>query len=226
VRLAALALVTGLVGCQNGEATEQAPTPKPATTLPSPTGAAVTLDQALRQRRSIRDYADRPLTTAQLSSLLWAAQGITGQAQHYRTAPSAGALHPLELYVVAGQVEGLEPGVYHYRVADGALELVTDGDRRRQLCEVALGQDCICSAPASVVIAADYERTTTKYRHRGRRYVHIDAGFAAQNLHLQATALGLGTVAVGAFDDLRVQAVLGIPWDPLLIMPIGWPLHG
>ncbi len=226
----ALALLVLLsTSCHNGTASEPTTPGDPAITpLPSPPteGASVSLDQVLRDRRSVRDFADRPLETSQTSSLLWAAQGITGSAEHYRTVPSAGALHPLELYLVAGMVEGLDPGVYHYRIADGALDLIVAGDKRADLCQAALRQDSICSAPASVVIAADYQRTTRKYRQRGQRYVHIEVGHVAQNIYLQATALGLGTVSIGAFDDDAVQGILGIRWEPLLIMPVGWPDQG
>lgn len=225
MRATALLAFAALFACQDGEATVTPPAGA-SVTLPATEDDSVTLEQALRQRRSVRRYAARPLELAQVSRLLWAAQGVTGPADHYRTVPSAGALHPLELYLVAGEVSGLAPGVYHYRAPDGALDKVKDGDLRQALYDAALAQDCVRSAPASVVISADYQRTARKYGDRAQRYVHIDAGHASQNLYLQATALGLGTVAVGAFEDAELGEALGIPSAPLLILPIGWPDEG
>jgi SagB-type dehydrogenase family enzyme len=190
---------------------------------PAPPEATMTLDEALRARRSVRDFAPEPLARADLDQVLFAAQGITGAQDRQRTVPSAGALHPLEVYVVVGSVEGLAPGVYHYVHAQGILEPGIRGDLRQALCGVALGQECVCEAPASLVITAVYERTTRKYGRRGERYVHIEVGHVAQNVYLQAAALRLGTVSVGAFEDQAVKGLLGASEDPLLIMPLGHP---
>jgi SagB-type dehydrogenase family enzyme len=176
----------------------------------------------LRQRRSVRDYRDIPLPLSHVSQLLWAAQGIT-HAAGLRTAPSAGALYPLELYVVAGNVNNLAAGVYHYQADGHRLERMHRGDRRKPLAEAALSQMWIGDAAAVVVFAAVYERTTRKYGQRGNRYVHMEVGHAAQNLFLQAEALGLATVVVGAFHDDEVAEVLQLPADvrPLALMPVG-----
>jgi SagB-type dehydrogenase family enzyme len=180
------------------------------------------LESLLRQRRSVRDYTDAPLALADLGQLLWAAQGITHPGG-LRTAPSAGALYPLELYVVAGRIDALPAGLYHYRPDGHRLLPVLDGDLRNRLARSALGQMWMASAPAVVVIAAVYERTTRKYGSRAARYVHVEAGHAAQNLFLQAGALGLDSVVVGAFSDDSVSRLLQLPADvqPLLLMPVG-----
>mgnify|MGYP006291593073 CR=1 FL=1 len=191
--------------------------------LPEPQYESDTpLEEALRQRRSIRDYGEEPLTLAEVGQLLWSAQGITNQ-RGYRTAPSAGALYPLELYVVVGEVERLSPGVYHYDPQSHALERTGDGDRRQALASEALGQASVRRGAIDIVFTAIYERTTDKYGHRGRRYAHMEAGHAAQNVYLQCVSLELGAVVVGAFRDKSVQDVLELPEErvPLYIMPVG-----
>ena len=187
-------------------------------------GQEMSVEEALEQRRSIREFSREGLLLEDVSQLLWAAQGITGR-RGYRAAPSAGGLYPLELYVVAGDVEGLSPGVYRYRPKKHDLVLVASGDQRKPLASAALGQGWVRQAPAVLVITGVYERTMTKYGQRGRRYVHMEVGHAAQNIYLKATAQRLGTVMVGAFDDEEVQEVLGLPaaHEPLGLMPIG---HG
>jgi SagB-type dehydrogenase family enzyme len=180
------------------------------------------LAQLLEQRRSMREFRKASLTLQDLARLLWAAQGVT-DARGLRTAPSAGALYPLELYVVAGNVDALSAGVYHYDIREGTLRPVIEGDVRKQLAQAAYGQSWMNGAAAVVVFTAIYHRTTRKYGKRGIRYVHIEAGHAAQNLFLQAQAGSLATVVVGAFDDDRVSRVLHLPAEhrPLLLMPLG-----
>lgn len=180
------------------------------------------LETLLQQRRSVRDYRNSPLALSDISQLLWAAQGVT-QRQGLRTAPSAGALYPLELYVVAGRVDGLPAGVYHYQPGGHRLLATYRGDRRDGLAQAALGQSWLADAAAVVVFAAVYERTARKYGERAARYVHMETGHAAQNLFLQAGALGLDSVVVGAFDDDAVATLLQLPVDarPLLLMPVG-----
>jgi len=180
------------------------------------------LSSLLARRHSQRDYSTTPLTLAELAALLWAAQGMT-QRDAQRTAPSAGALYPLELYCLVGAVTGLEAGVYHYRPVPHALVLRQSGDRRVELADAALDQDWIAVAPLVLAFAAVFQRTTRKYGERGVRYVHIEVGHAAQNVCLMATSLGLGSVTVGAFDDAAVQAVLQLPESeaPLYLLPVG-----
>ena len=189
--------------------------------LPTPnTTSDVSLEQALLSRRSVREYGTRALTLEEIGQLAWAAQGITSP-EGFRTAPSAGALYPLELYVVLPQ------GVYHYRPAAHELARVKAGDFRDDLGDAAVRQRPVYEAPAVFVIAAVYERTAVKYGERAERYVHLEAGHAAQNLLLQAAALDLGAVPIGAFYDERVQAALGLAGDqaPLYLIPVGPPRH-
>ena len=185
------------------------------------------VEQALAQRRSVREFSDRSLSLSALSQLVWAAQGVTHR-RGLRTAPSAGALYPLEIFVVAGDVEGLPGGVYRYVPGDHALELRGQGDPRPRLASAALEQGWVAEAPAILVIAAVYDRTARKYGRRAPRYVHMEVGHASQNVYLQAEALGLGTCAVGAFRDRELAAALDLPSQmaPQLVLPIGWPRDG
>ena len=193
--------------------------------LPDPaTDSVFSLEKSLARRRSIRKFSQASITLANVAQLLWAAQGIT-HPSGYRNAPSAGALYPLEVYLMVGMVDKVYPGIYHYKPQQHILTLVKEGDFREQLTRAALGQRAILRAPAILVISAVYERTTGKYGQRGIRYVHLDAGHAAQNVCLQATALGLGTVPIGAFQDDEVAAILQLEKGqvPLYILPMGKP---
>ena len=180
------------------------------------------VEQALLERRSVRSYTGEPLTLAEISQLLWAAQGITND-RGGRTAPSAGALYPLEIYLLAGDVTDLPAGIYHFIPNEHSLKLVVEGDRRQALYEAALSQGSVKDAAAVIVITAIYERTTGKYGERGIQYVHMEVGTVAQNIYLQAVSLDLGTVFIGAFHDGQVRNVLLLAEDevPLGIMPVG-----
>jgi len=171
---------------------------------------------------SVRGFKEAPLELGEVSQLLWAAQGITRRGR-YRTCPSAGALYPLELSLVVAGVNGLATGIYRYRPENHAISQHSEIDPRRELCAAALEQAMIAHAPATIVISAIYRRTTVKYGERGMRYVFMEAGHAAQNIHLQAVALQLGTVVVGAFRDDKVKSVLGLEAeeDPICLMPVG-----
>ncbi len=142
-----------------------------------------------------------------------------------RAAPSAGATYPLEVYAVVknGGVEGLDAGVYHYQPEDHSLGLLRNGDLSEELASACLGQGWVREAPLNIVITAVYARTTRRYGTRGERYVHMEVGHVGQNIYLQATAMGLGTVAVGAFYDDEVRKVLGVSEEerPLYVMPVG-----
>ncbi len=192
--------------------TIQLPTPRLKGTL--------TLEEALLQRRSVREFTEEQLSLAEIGQLLWAAQGITNPAG-YRTAPSAGALYPLEVYVIT------QEGTYHYLPQGHHLSTHLQGDLRPELHAAALQQDAVLNAPAVFIITAVYERTEKKYgKERSPRYVQLEAGHAAQNLLLQATALDLGAVPIGAFDDDKVKEALSLPADqqPLYLIPVGHPL--
>ncbi|HID94005.1 MAG TPA: SagB/ThcOx family dehydrogenase [bacterium (Candidatus Stahlbacteria)] len=189
--------------------------------LPEPRySSKMSVEEALKSRRSIRSYKDTALSLNELAQLLWAAQGITAKWGG-RTAPSAGATYPLEIYAVVGKVENLEAGLYHYNPQDHTITKQKTGDLRSALANAALGQTCVREAPIDLIFAARYERTTRRYRERGIRYVHMEIGHVGQNIYLQAEALGLGTVAIGAFYDDKVKKVLGIEEEPLYIMPVG-----
>ena len=190
--------------------------------LPSPRHkGSVSVEEALLARRSIRDYKDEPLTLAEISQLLWAAQGITNEWGG-RTAPSAGALYPLELYIIVGNVNELDQGIYKYKSKEHELIMISEGDKRDKLATVALGQSWVKNGAIVLVLAAQYSRTTNKYGERGIRYVHMEAGHAAQNVYLQVIALNLGTVVVGAFDDEEVKKIMQMPQEeqPLYLMPV------
>lgn len=180
------------------------------------------LEMLLAQRRSIRDFSPGPLTLVEVSSLLWAAQGIN-DPRGLRTAPSAGALYPLDLYLVAGDISGLEHGVYHYLPQENSIELILAGDRRKALAAAALGQAWIADAALTIVFAARYERTTGKYGRRGIQYVQIEVGHAAQNALLTAVALNLGAAVVGAFDEKDLASELGLSRGriPVYLVPVG-----
>jgi len=194
---------------------EPIPLPKPALK------GKVSLEEAISRRRSRRNFRDRDLSREQIGQLLWAAQGITGRTAGagLRTAPSAGALYPLEVYAVT------KAGVFRYLPDRHSIESLADKDLRQALADAALGQESVSQAPLDLVLCAVYGRVTGKYGERGVRYVRMEAGHAAQNMHLQAAALGLGSVPIGAMDDKAVQKVLSLPRDqePLYIIPVGYP---
>ncbi len=202
------------------------PSPTPSDNiveLPEPRhDSDVSIEEVLLSRRSVREYTGEPLTLQDVSQLLWAAQGIT-DPRGYRTAPSAGGTYPLEVYMVVGDVEGLAEGVYKYNPSEHEIIKILDGDKREELYVAVLEQTWVKEAAIDMVIAAVYERTTERYGERGVKYVHMEAGHAAQNLYLQATALNLGTVTVGAFHDEQVKELLNMPENvqPLYVMPVG-----
>jgi SagB-type dehydrogenase family enzyme len=223
--LATLAILLVTLGGCPQPATTPAPSQEQAEVikLPEPQyDSDVSLEQSLLERRSVRDYSGQQLTLQEISQLTWAAQGLT-DPRGFRTAPSAGGLYPLELYIVAGDVEDLTPGVYRYQPDGHQLVKTADGDVRAELAEAALGQEWVEEGAVDFVFTAVYERTTGKYGQRGIRYVHMEAGHAAQNLCLQATALGLGVVTVGAFHDDQINRLLNLPDDeePLYVIPVG-----
>jgi SagB-type dehydrogenase family enzyme len=221
----ALALVLSLVagcGSQTLDSESTVPPENDVVELPPAVSTgAMSLEQALTARRSVRDFASETLGIEETSQLLWAAQGVTS-ASGNRTAPSAGALYPLELYVADAT------GVHHYLPDGHRLQRVAAGDVRPAIMDAALGQAPIGDAPSVFVITAVQARTEAKYGSRAERYVKLEAGHAAQNLLLQAVALDLGAVPVGAFGDLEVRRVLDLPdgEEPLYLIAVGHPLEG
>jgi SagB-type dehydrogenase family enzyme len=180
--------------------------------LPKPEYRGMTLEDAIEKRRSIRNYSKKPITTAQLSQLLFAAQGLTGKTYgpDLRSAPSAGALYPFEVYVVANNVQDLPRGIYHYSVLDHALELVKRGDFRSQITEAGAQQEMLGDAAVTFVLSAIFDRVRHKYGERGLRYVYIEAGHVSQNIYLQAVSLELGSVCVGAFLDQKANRLINV----------------
>lgn len=191
--------------------------------LPSPVKKGeISVEEAIENRRSRREYSDVPLSLREMSQLCWACEGITDVKTGFRAAPSAGALYPLEIFIVTRNTE-LEKGVYQYIPGEHSLKLVKTGDFTENLSRAALGQSAVKKAAMNFVITAVYERTSRKYGERAERYVHMEAGHAAQNVYLQAESIGLATVSIGAFYDSEVRKVISAPEDhnPLYIMPIG-----
>jgi len=191
----------------------------------------ISIEEALSRRRSVRTYQDSPLGLSEVAQLLWAAQGITAPVSGFRTAPSAGATYPLEMYLIAGRIQGTTsgqnflPGIYRYLPESHRLVRTLEGDFRLELSDGALGQSAIRQAPATFLIAAVYGRTAARYGSRAERYVLMEAGHAAQNMALQAVALGLGSVMIGAFHDREVKRIcrLSAEEEPLYLIPVGRP---
>lgn len=195
--------------------------------LPAPDPGGMTVEKAIAIRRSIRAFTEQPVTLQQVAQLLLSANGITHkfQARTMRAAPSAGALYPIDLYVLAHHVTGLDSGLYHFRPKDSSLESVKAGDHSAAIHEASLGQESVGPSPVTLVLTARFDRSTRKYADRGYRYAYIDAGAICENVYLQATSLGLGTVAVGAFYDDAMNKLIGIDGKSeatLLIMPVGF----
>jgi SagB-type dehydrogenase family enzyme len=187
--------------------------------LPKPRSKGeLSLEETISGRRSVRAFSSKELSLEQISQLLWATQGITEQKRGFRAAPSAGALYPLEIYLITSD------GIHYYDVVEHNLEKISVNDVRRELAWASWGQSSIAEAPISVIICAVRSRTTSRYGKRGNRYVDIEVGHAAENLHLQAVALGLGSVPIGAFTDSEIKRILRLPrdTDPVYIIPIGY----
>jgi SagB-type dehydrogenase family enzyme len=222
VRLQVLVAAALLSGGTLGAAAQVLSEAEALIELPKPRlSSELSVEKALQRRRSVRSFRQEPLSLSQVAQLLWAAQGVT--AGRFRTAPSAGALYPLEVYLVAGNVDGLSAGVYRYKPDSHSLAEIRQGDVRKSLSRAAYWQKHVGAAAAALVFAGVYERTTGKYGKRGVRYVHIEVGHAAQNVYLQAEALRLGTVIIGAFMDSWVKSALHLQDNevPLGIMPVG-----
>ncbi|MEJ2658763.1 MAG: SagB/ThcOx family dehydrogenase [Desulfobacterales bacterium] len=195
--------------------------------LPEPSlKGSVSVEEAIKHRRTIRSYRSKPLTPEQLSQIFWAAQGITEDRGYKRSAPSGGALYPMDIYAVVGDssVEGLNAGIYHYDPRKHAALLITEGDLRKDVARSSLSQMWMAEAPLTLVITAEYSRIASKYGARGERYAMIEAGHIGQNIFLQAEALGLRAGIVGAFHDKGVKRVMRInrSHEPLLILPLGY----
>lgn len=187
--------------------------------LPKPrTKGDISVEEAIEKRRSVRSYSSKEVSLEDMSQLLWACQGITDKGRGLRASPSAGALYPLEIYVVK------KDGVYHYIPDAHKLEVISNKDIRKDLALTAYGQGFIAEASLNIVICAVYERVTSKYGEPGVAWTHIEVGHAAQNIFLQSVALGLDSAPIGAFSDAEVSKILNLPYGvkPLYILPIGY----
>lgn len=215
IRAIAVAAITAAVVVAGDVATGDKARPLP----PPTTKGRMSLEEAIRLRRSVREFSDKPVSIAQVGQMCWAGQGITDPRRGFRAAPSAGALYPMELYVVTPE------GVEHYRPKEHALERHLSGDQRRTLHERGGVQAVVQTAPVTFVIAAEVERSAGKYRERAERYCFMEAGHIAQNILLQATALHLAGVPIGGVDDDRVAEALRLPsgYRVLYVLPVGHP---
>ena len=221
--LAACGLLSFPACCQ-----ENAVKSPPAILLPPPAAKGkLSVEEVIYLRKSLREFKDEPLTLPQVSQIMWATggktiDGITGPTRSY---PSAGGIYPLEIYLVAGKIDGVPSGIYRYEWKAHSLEPLKSGDFRRELARAAWGQNYIARAPASLVITAAVARTSSRYGSRGEsRYVPMDVGHSGQNVHLQVRALGLGTVMIGAFNDAEVSGLLDLKGEsPFYIIPFGYP---
>ncbi|MFH1254272.1 MAG: SagB/ThcOx family dehydrogenase [bacterium] len=191
--------------------------------LPTPNfDGKTSVEKAIKSRRSIRSYKQDPLTLAQVGQVLWAAQGVTSD-DGFRAAPSAGATYPLEIYLVVGKVTDLTSGIYKYLNKDHVIVKISDGDKRAELSDAALSQEWIKEAPIAIVLCGIYEKTSKKYSENTPKYVHMEVGCVAQNVYLQATALGLGTTFVGSGEEEKIASVLHLDKNEhaLCILPVG-----
>jgi len=212
-----------LIACDTHQPTQDSAVNE-TITLPQPAeDGDISVEQALSQRRSIREYTGEPLTLEEVSQILWAAQGITLPSRGFRTSPSAGATFPLYIYVAVSNVTDLETGLYLYHPGGHELQKVSAEDKKETIYAAGLRQSALQEGACTFVITGDYQRTTGRYGERGVRYVHNEVGHVGQNIHLQAEALGLGTVVVGAFNNDDIINGLNLPdnKDPFYLMPVG-----
>ncbi len=211
-RLTIGSVLQSLIVAQRGESVEKKTHAGETVSLPQPDFSGITVEKALRMRRSVRSYSNQPLSMGELSQLFFAAQGITGKEQGItlRAAPSAGALYPCELYAAVFRVDGLDPGLYRYVPEGHSLVLVNGEVKESALTAAALGQEMVGDAAVTFIITGVFQRCTGKYGQRGYRYVYMEAGHTSQNLYLQAASLGLGSVCVGAFFDENLNQLLGV----------------
>ncbi|MDI6402255.1 SagB/ThcOx family dehydrogenase [Balneolaceae bacterium ANBcel3] len=215
-----------ILSCTTGDHQTYDDSEKQEFELPAPTlSSSLSVEEAMAQRRSVRSYSDTPVTIDEIGQLLWAAQGITDENRDYRTAPSAGATFPLEIYVAIRGSETLPDGVYAYHARRHLLKRHMEGDLRADIRRVALQQESITEASVVLLITGVLSRIEARYGDRAMRFMYMEAGHVAQNIYLQSESMGIGTVVIGAFDDSGLQSVLNLPDGeyPLYIMPIGKP---
>lgn len=218
-----LLFIGGVVFLVNSESEKEVLNSGETIDLPQTKDGNLSVEEALKQRRSIRSYKNKAITKDKLSQLLWAAQGITDEQRGFRTAPSAGALYPLEVYVDVKNVEGLKEGIYNYEPEEEKLKKIVENSKRSEIYQASLKQDPIKQAPALIIISGVYERSKAKYGDAGVKYTRMESGHVGQNIYLQATSLELGTVSIGAFDAQTIKELINAKGEPLYLMPIGIP---
>lgn len=216
--------------CKNGKIIAKDMEPGETINLPDPVFIGeMSVEQSLKDRRSMRNFKDKTLCLQHVSQVLWSAYGVS-DAESFshiklKTAPSAGATYPLEIYLMAGNVEGLIPGLYKYHPEENKLSLYLKGDIRSRIAKACLDQRMLKDAPATIIYNVVFERTTQRYGQRGyERYVYMDIGHSAQNIYLQTTALGMATCAIGAFEDDKLTSVIKPPDNEVVmyLMPFGY----
>jgi SagB-type dehydrogenase family enzyme len=195
--------------------------------LPDPVfDGNISVEKAIKHRRTVRSYSSEPITLAHLSQILWAAQGITENRGFKRAAPSGGALYPIDVYAAVGRggVQSLREGVYRYDPSGHSLKERAVTDAREDIAKAALRQMWAAGAPVILTLTAEYRRITVKYGNRGKRYAMIEVGHIGQNIFLQCDALGLSAGIIGAFNDNKVARAISAKknHEPLIIMPVGW----
>ena len=209
--------ITPFIACALSEEEIKLPLPK--------LEGKISVEEALAGRRSRRAFKDNSLTIEQVSQLLWSAQGITDERRGYRTAPSAAALYPLDIYLVVGKdkVEDLKVGVYHYNPLQHSLTIILEEDRRREISQACLDKNQIEIAPVSLIITAEFSRITDRLGKQRMYFAYMEAGHVAQNIYLQVESLGLGTVSMGGIKEENISQALNLPDQhiPLYVMPVG-----
>ena len=196
---------------------------KKVTNLPEPNlQSNFSLEQALKQRRSRRDFSDNPISLNQLSQVLWAAYGITKEPI-YKTAPSAGAIYPMTIYVSTCKVKNMENGFYRYIPETHSLKLIDDNNYKKIIYKLGYRQNCLKNPAFTILMAANFNKIENRYGNKAKRYTFMEAGHISQNIYLQVESLGLGTVAVGAFNEASMNKNLPVKAEEniIYIMPIG-----
>jgi SagB-type dehydrogenase family enzyme len=203
-----LSILLLFLGCET--ATLEKEVSEMKITLPKDFSEGKSLERAISERRSVRDYGTESVTLQELSSLLFYGDGLTCATPGFRAAPSAGALYPIEIYVVVNRGEGIEKGIYHYQPKDHSLVLIKEGDFSAKIANACLGQHFLAEASCVFIMSSVWHRMMRKYGERGIRYIYLEAGHIAQNITLEAVSLELSTCAVGAFYDDEVNQLIGL----------------
>lgn len=216
-----LLCLPGLLGCQPGPAKSDNSVPQVIELPVVALSSSFSVEKALAQRRSVRSYKQGKLTLSEIGQLLWSAQGITEPNRKLRTAPSAGAIHPLQMYLVVREADGISPGLFSYEPNGHKLVTLKTANLYPQITARATRQTFIGTSGIMLIFAADLEKILPRYKEKAERYTYMEIGHASQNVHLQCESLGLGTVCVGAFNEAELKSILEIDENPYYLMPVG-----